>query len=141
MVYSRLVRRLLAAGTTGAAMYASNHLEATKELTEQCAAYGLRAAVGKTASDRGLPEEYVETAEGSIRDTEKFVQWCHERWGREGLVVPVITPRFVPTCSEALMTGLGEVAEKYGCRVQTHAAESVDQVMMGKTSLLSYENF
>lgn len=37
----------------------------------------------------------------------------------------------MPTCSRELLHGLGQLALKYGCHVQTHAAESVDQVALG----------
>ena len=40
------------------------------------------------------------------------------------LVEPVITPRFTPACTDALLEGLGELAESTGVRVQTHCAES-----------------
>ena len=36
----------------------------------------------------------------------------------------------VPTCSRELLQGLGALAGKYDCHVQTHAAESVDQVSL-----------
>jgi len=42
----------------------------------------------------------------------------------DSLVHPIITPRFVPACSEDLLRGLGDLAEKYGVRVQTHCSES-----------------
>ena len=42
------------------------------------------------------------------------------------LVEPVLTPRFVPTCSDALLQGLGELAEQTGTRVQSHLAEARD---------------
>ena len=39
-------------------------------------------------------------------------------------MAPVITPRFTPACTDALLEGLGELAEATGVRVQTHCAES-----------------
>lgn len=100
--YEKLVKNLLRHGTTGAVMFASNDLEATKVLAGLCGEFGVRAAVGKTSSDLNLPEDYVETVEGSLRDTRSFVEWCLREWpkreegeGGEGLVSPVVTPRFV----------------------------------------------
>lgn len=43
-------------------------------------------------------------------------------------VLPVITPRFVPTCSALLMTGLSELALKYGLPIQSHMSESVGEI-------------
>ncbi len=37
---------------------------------------------------------------------------------------PILTPRFVPACTDGLLAGLGELAESTGVRVQTHCSES-----------------
>ena len=49
---------------------------------------------------------------------------------RTSIVHPVITPRFIPTCSLPLLRGLGKLAAKYDCYVQSHAAETVDQLTL-----------
>jgi guanine deaminase len=105
-------------------------------LADICGKYGQRALVGKTCSDQLVPEYYVETTAGSLKDTEEFIKAVRRKFGEgdAALVQPVITPRFVPTCSIELLKGLGELAHKYGCHVQTHAAESVDQVALGGLS-------
>jgi guanine deaminase len=41
-----------------------------------------------------------------------------------GLVRPIITPRFIPACTDAALEGLGELAEATGALVQTHCSES-----------------
>lgn len=42
------------------------------------------------------------------------------------LVHPVVTPRFVPSCSPPLLQGLGRLAWEQGCHVQSHISESLD---------------
>ena len=42
------------------------------------------------------------------------------------LVQPVITPRFVPTCSPELLARLGALARQHNCHVQSHISESLD---------------
>lgn len=37
---------------------------------------------------------------------------------------PVVTPRFIPACTDAALAGLGALARECGCAVQTHASES-----------------
>jgi guanine deaminase len=130
--------------------FATNHLEATKELARICGQLGQRALVGKVCADQNSPDYYVETTEGSIRDAEEFIQWCfNQEFGRKGgemeLVKPVIvsfprmqlhpgvdfrtkTPRFIPTCSLPLLKALGELAAKYDVHIQSHAAETPHQV-------------
>jgi|SouAtlMetagenome_1021521.scaffolds.fasta_scaffold49259_2 cytosine/adenosine deaminase-related metal-dependent hydrolase len=46
--------------------------------------------------------------------------------GGNGLTRQVVTPRFIPTCSDTLLEGLGRLAAKHrarGCWVQSHLAE------------------
>jgi len=47
---------------------------------------------------------------------------------RTELVQPVITPRFIPTCTPELLQGLGKLARKYDCHVQSHLSESHDEM-------------
>ena len=42
------------------------------------------------------------------------------------LVEPVITPRFVPTCSDELLKGLGRLSAEQGLRVQSHMVRTDD---------------
>ena len=39
---------------------------------------------------------------------------------------PVVTPRFVPSCTPALLQGLGRIAQRSACHVQSHISESLD---------------
>jgi hypothetical protein len=48
-VYTALVQKLLAHGTTTAVYYATIHLEATKRLVDVCRELGQRAIVGKAS--------------------------------------------------------------------------------------------
>ena len=51
--------------------------------------------------DRNSPDSYVETAADGIRDTEALIEALHG----DKLVRPVITPRFVPSCTPEMMEG------------------------------------
>ncbi len=44
------------------------------------------------------------------------------------IVQPIITPRFVPVCSDELLRGLAKVSEERRIRVQSHMCESRDQM-------------
>lgn len=115
-LYHALVRCLLRHGTTSALYYATIHLESSKRLVEICEELGQRAWVGKVSMDRLGPENYVETTEGAIRDATAFVEFVMARQSR--LVEPVITPRFIPSCSEELLTALGALASRWNTRMK-----------------------
>ncbi len=51
--------------------------------------------------DRNSPDSYVETAADGVRDTEALI----EALRGDRLVRPVITPRFVPSCTPEMMDG------------------------------------
>lgn len=44
------------------------------------------------------------------------------------IVLPAITPRFVPTCSNEISHCLGKIAAKYGLPIQSHMSESVNEI-------------
>ena len=127
-VYSDLVSTLLANGTTTAVYYGSIHLPATKILAELCLNKGQRALVGRVAMDdpKECPDSYRDpSAAIAIQETRALIDFVKALPGNERrLVEPVITPRFIPACTDELLTGLGRMAGETGCAVQTHCSES-----------------
>jgi len=127
-IYADMVRTLLANGTTTAVYFGTIHLAATQTLAQICLDAGQRSFVGKVAMDdpAQCPEYYRDvSAAQSIGDTLDFVHWVRELSGNDAaLVQPVVTPRFIPSCTDALLEGLGEIATEKRCHVQTHCSES-----------------
>ena len=124
-VWDDLVPSLLAMGTTTAVYFSSNHLEATTALAHACARHGQRALVGRVAMDHptGTPEWYRDATAAAGVDASATSIQAVAAVGSP-LVEPIITPRFTPACTDALLEGLGELAEATGVRIQTHCAES-----------------
>jgi guanine deaminase len=126
-VYDRLVRTLLANGTTTATYFATLHLPATQILAETCLRHGQRALVGRVAMDHPeqCPESYRDTsADVAFAETRALIEAIRVLPGNDGLVLPAITPRFIPACTDDLLRGLGALAAETGCHVQTHCSES-----------------
>ena len=127
-VYQDVSRTLVANGTTSAVYFASIHRESTEILASSCLAQGQRAFVGKVNMDNHeqCPDFYREhSVEQALFETELFVNNVRAMAGNAaGLVKPVITPRFVPSCSDAMLTGLGGLVQKYDLHMQTHCSES-----------------
>lgn len=127
-VYGDLVRSLLAHGTTTAVYFATTHVEASVALAEICLREGQRAFVGKVAMDdpEQCPDYYRDdSAEAALADTRAFIDRVRAVAGAgDALVRPIITPRFIPSCTDALLEGLGRLASETGCLVQTHCSES-----------------
>lgn len=127
-VYERLVDTLLANGTTSAVYFGTTHLEATSILAEICLAKGQRALIGKVAMDDPdqCPDYYRDAdADTALSETQRFIETVQTMPGNDGgLVHPVVTPRFIPSCTHALLEGLGDITRRTGCHVQTHCSES-----------------
>jgi guanine deaminase len=102
---------------------------------------GLRAFIGKLSMDTSSRPSYVEpSAQASLDSAISFVEKCYALDEERGprLIEPILTPRFVPTCSDPLLHGLGELAAQgrnsISLRIQSHLAESEDQVAWVKST-------
>jgi guanine deaminase len=127
-VYESLVDAMLANGTTTAVYFATLHLPATQRLVDICLERGQRALVGRVAMDApdACPDYYRDiSARVAIEETVALIDYIKEHPGNSaGLLSPVVTPRFIPSCSDELLQGLGRVVAESGCHVQTHCSES-----------------
>jgi guanine deaminase len=94
---------------------------------------GIRAFIGKLSMDISSRPTYVEaSAAGSLKAAREFINALRSEYEQlpdyEVLVEPIITPRFIPTCSDELLHGLGHLAAQENVRIQSHMSESHDQV-------------
>ena len=119
-VYEAYVSDMIRHGTFHACIFATIHRAATDILYRKLEEKGLWALVGKVNMDFQSPEYLCETTEGSLRETEIFL----DEHSGSGTVRPILTPRFAPTCSRELIWGLGKLGRKYHIGVQTHIVES-----------------
>lgn len=127
-VYEEVVSTLLANGTTTALYFATVHKEASLLLAELCANKGQRGLVGKVVMDN--PEQTADfyrdaDTQTALADTEEFILAVKElaKSTKQG-VYPVVTPRFIPSCTDDALKGLGELAAKYDTHIQSHCSES-----------------
>jgi guanine deaminase len=127
-VYGSLVDGLLANGTTTAMYFGTIHLAATQALADICLRRSQRALIGRVAMDDPdqCPAFYRDpSAAIAEAETRAFIGYVRSMAGNgSGLILPVITPRFIPSCTDELLSGLGRLARETGCHVQTHCSES-----------------
>jgi guanine deaminase len=126
--YTCFVRELRQGMTTRACVFATVHVPATIRLMELLEDSGLVTMVGKVNMDRNAPDTLRETsAQRSLWDTEA---WLEQIAGRFRHTAPIITPRFVPSCTAALMEGLGAIAAVYGLPIQSHLSENLSEIQL-----------
>lgn len=137
-VYSRFVNELWKNGTTRVCAFATIHKESSKLLMDLFHEAGLGAYVGKVNMDRNSPEFLIEETDQSILDTIEVIEEYGNKYER---VKPIISPRFIPTCSLELLQGLGEVAKKYQVPVQSHLDENLGEISFVKELHPEFRNY
>lgn len=126
LAYGQFVDCLRRSATTRAVVFGTVHPAATTLLMELLEASGLVSYVGKVNMDRDCPEALREAdAAASLAATE---QWLAS--ARFAHTKPILTPRFVPSCSDALLQGLGELAARRGLPVQSHLSENLGEIAL-----------
>lgn len=125
VAYDIFVSDLLGSATTRACIFGTIHTEATLLLMEKLEHSGIKAYVGKVNMDRNSPEYLCEeSAEKSAGDTEAWIIKCS---GFQN-VKPILTPRFVPACSDGLMKKLSDLQQKYSLPIQSHLSENLEEI-------------
>lgn len=124
-VYQAFLNRLKAEGTLCFSAFATIHKDATWQLMKAAEDMGLKGFVGKVNMDRNSPDYLKEDTERSLADTEELVLRSREKLRRIRFIA---TPRFVPSTTERLMTGLSRLCEKYDLPVQSHLSENRNEV-------------
>lgn len=123
--YRRFVTKLWQVGTLRFSAFATLHNEATLRLMQLCQESGLKPVIGKVNMDRNSPEYLVEDTDTSLAGTEQLIQQSRQLTPDVGFI---ITPRFVPSVTPELMSGLGELAQRYGLPVQSHLDENRNEI-------------
>ena len=123
-IYSRFVHELWMQGTMRVSVFATVHPEATRLLADLLRKAGLGAYVGLVAMDRNAPDGLRNTAQQAFVETTALDRYL----GRDGLVRAIVTPRFIPSCSEEMLTALGRLANESGLPVQSHLSENMHEI-------------
>lgn len=123
--YESFTYALRRSPTTRACVFATIHDDATLLLMELLEHSGLLTLVGKVNMDRNSPAYYVEPdTETSLAATRRWLD-AADRFTRAR---PVLTPRFVPACSDELLAGIGDLARERKLPVQSHLSENLSEI-------------
>lgn len=133
--YRLFLRDLWRVGTMRACVFATVHTPATCLLMRLFQQSGMGAFVGKVAMNRNCPPSLVETVDDMLRGYEALRDMCKasETDSQQPLVQPIVTPRFIPSCTPEMLRACGELAEKYGMPVQSHLSENKDEIAWVKS--------
>jgi len=124
--YSLFSDALKHSATTRACIFATLHTPATVSLMEKLEETGIVSMVGKVGMDRNCPDTLRQASpEAAFASTKTWIEATKDRFKK---TTPIITPRFIPTCSDELMRKLKELQSEYSLPVQSHLSENLDEV-------------
>ena len=127
--YEIFVNDMKQSATTRACIFASRHVEATWILMNLLEKSGLNTYVGKVNMDRNAPEYLREkSAEESAKDT---IKWL-EKKGEYKNTKPMLTPRFIPSCTDELMNKISEIQKEHKLPLQSHLSENAGEIQWVK---------
>jgi guanine deaminase len=124
--YRALTEDLKKGPNTRICLFATIHGPATLLLMDLLEQSGLVCFAGKVNMDRNCPD-YIreESAASSLGATR---EWLDALAGRPGRTRPILTPRFIPSCSDELLKGLAEIQREYRLPVQSHLSENKKEI-------------
>ena len=124
--YSIFTKALKNSATTRACIFATRHRDATVLLMELMEETGLVSYVGKVNMDREASEALIEeSAESSAYNTFGWINSVNNKFQN---TKPILTPRFIPCCTDELMEELKQIQMTYGIPVQSHLSESPGEI-------------
>jgi len=125
--YSLMVGHLKSGSTTRIVFFATLHVPATMVLMDLLEESGLVSMVGKVNMDRNSPDTLrEESAAASLNATREWLKKCASANYRN--TRPILTPRFIPSCSNELMRGLCALQREFNLPVQSHLSENRSEI-------------
>ncbi|MCL2880813.1 MAG: amidohydrolase family protein, partial [Treponema sp.] len=131
--YSLFLENIKKGPNTRMVIFATVHTPATLLLMDMLEESGLVCMVGKVNMDRNSPE-YLreESAASSLEATREWLSASFSPGESSGSryknVFPILTPRFIPSCTDALMQGLAAIQKEYKLPVQSHLSENCREI-------------
>ena len=124
-MYRRFMHTQWLFGTMRSVVFSTMHTDSTRVLMKLYQEAGMGAMVGKVAMNRNCPDTLSEDVDAYIAGQEQLIA---EFGDKNALVRPIITPRFVPSCTPELLKACGELANKYQLPVQSHLSENTSEI-------------
>ena len=120
--YAAVVQDIVKGPNTRSCLFATVHVPATIRLMDMLEESGLVCMVGKVNMDRNCPEYLREDSAALSAMQTRY--WLENVSGRYRNVKPILTPRFLPSCSDELMRELASLQKEFGAPVQSHLSEN-----------------
>lgn len=124
--YRMYVEDLKKSAVTRSVIFATIHIEATEVLMDMLECSGLQTYVGKVNMDRNAPDTLLDA--GAKESAEATKRWLSEITGKYKNTFPILTPRFIPSCTDELMRRIKEIQRERNLPVQSHLSENLGEI-------------
>ena len=126
--YSRFVEDIKRGPSTRLCVFATIHVPGTLILMDLLEKSGVVSLVGKVNMDRNCPDFLQEddSAAATLKWLETFRKYREE--GRYKNTAPIITPRFIPSCTDELLEKLAEIQKENALPLQSHLSENRGEI-------------
>lgn len=121
---SNFFEEALSLGTTTLVAYVTSHSEATHAAFEMAEKHKIRAYLGQVLMNANVPKNLSRDRKTSIRESEALIK----KWHGKGRLRFAVSPRFALSCTRDLLEDAGELAKENKLILQTHLAESRDEI-------------
>ncbi|MCQ2341317.1 MAG: amidohydrolase family protein [Paludibacteraceae bacterium] len=126
-IYRRFVHELWMQGTMRSVVFATVHYPATRLLADLFIESGLSTMIGQVGMNRNCPEYLSNTTEQVVKGIADLHNYLQQQ-SPDGRVRTIVTPRFVPTCSNDMLQAMGQVAKELNLGVQSHLSENKAEI-------------
>ena len=124
-MYRRFLHTQWLFGTMRSVVFGTMHTDSTRVLMKLYQEAGMGAFVGKVAMNRNCPDALIEDVKAAVEGNQMLIAEFNQPGA---LVRPIITPRFVPSCTPELLKACGELANTYRLPVQSHLSENTSEI-------------
>ncbi len=125
--YSMFVNEVKKGFTTRLSIFATSNKTSTIELMKQLNDSGLVSYVGLVEMDRLCSDAVRQiSVSNALKDTEEYILESKDFRNTK----PIITPRFLPSCSDELMLGISSLRKKYNLPSQSHLDENPKEISL-----------
>lgn len=137
--YKKFAKDLKNSCTTRACIWATIHEDTTLMLMSILKQTGLKCMVGKVCMDRNSPDYLTEHS--AVESAERTRSWISKTVSKFGDITPIVTPRFIPSCSDELMKQLSLIQKEFQLPVQSHISENKAEIEWVKTLCPDAEDY
>lgn len=124
--YQRFVDYLKYGPNTRHVIFASLHVKSTQILMDLMEESKMVSFVGKVNMDRNGG---VDLEEKDANQSEKAtLDWLESIKGKYKNTYPILTPRFIPSCTDELLEKLRKIKDDYNLPIQSHLSENLGEI-------------